>query len=425
MHKVLIRLLIAVSISLTACANRRSARPSPPTVTPVPESPPPISEATPSTSPSPNASPVDSASPTPASWTNCQPNAAFVADITVPDNSHIHPGALFRKTWRIQNNGECPWPEGTHLIFQEGEDLGAPHRIPLTSIAPDRMVDASIEMQAPLNPGTYRGYWRLKSPGGEIFGAVLYVQIVVTDMPILLTAVATPTPQSTTAPTTPTLIPPTQTPHLATPTPSPTSGPDTTTVEPTETAEAEPVPTPPTCLAPDPMFVSVLHQAEILGIGLRCATGPTTQNPGKLQFYRANLDQSSAHEHHHSLMLYNAHTDLVYAFEGKDPNIYEANIEIYRNRWDETQPEIAPACAALAPPTGYQMPVRQIGKAWCGDSLWLRLGWPQEPAMDGTFTLQETTHGLLMKVEPEASSTNPLLIAVDMETYQATTLSTP
>jgi hypothetical protein len=139
------------------------------------------------------------------------------------------------------------------------------------------------------------------------------------------------------------------------------------------------------------------------------------------------VDQANAHDHNRSLMVYDANTALVYAFEGTDPNIYEADVEIYTNRWDETQPEVAPVCGALAPPTGYQMPVREIGKAWCEAGLWLQVGWPRESAMDGALTLQETTHGLLLKVAPatDSSTVQPLLIAVDMETRQATTLAAP
>jgi hypothetical protein len=438
MYKHLIRLLIAVSISLTACMSGRSGEPSEPTLTPPPETAPPlvdenILDPTPTPDPASGKSAVDLE--TPAAWENCKPNAAFVADITIPDNSQIHPGALFKKTWRIENNGACPWPEGTRLVFQKGDALNAPHQIPLTGVAPNRKVDVGLDMQAPLNPGTYRGYWRLQSPDGEIFGAVLYIQIVVTETPVPLTPTAAPSSQptatpppptptgqvSTSTPATPTTLPPTET-LTVSPTPSPTPEPDASGAEPTE-----PIQTPPTCLAPDPMFTSVLHQAEILGIGLRCATGPTSQHSGRLQFFRANLDQASAHDHNRSVMLYDADTELVYAFKGRDPNIYEATVEIYANRWDESQPEVAPICEALAPSTGYRMPMREIGKAWCENSLWLEIGWPREPAMAGTFTVQEMTQGLLMRVEPKPGqpAAQALLIAVDMETQQSTTIPVP
>jgi hypothetical protein len=47
--------------------------------------------------------------------------------------------------------------------------------------------------------------------------------------------------------------------------------------------------------------------------------------------------------------------------------------------------------------------------------------------VSGTFTVQETTHGLLMRVAPgpEAPTTQAYLIAADMETRQATTLAAP
>jgi hypothetical protein len=455
LYRNLIFGLIAALIALTGCARGRSRDAIEATTLPASKDTDPlasetIADASPTLSPTPEAKEATPALSPPVNWEDCEPNAAFVADITVPDDSQIHPGALFRKTWRIQNNGPCPWLADTRLIFQKGDALGAPSQIPLTSIGPNRMVDVGLDMQAPTIPGRYRGYWRLQSPSGEIFGAVLYVQIVVTDTPMPLTPVPTSPPQPTRTPVPatptqqapnptpavpaasptpmpPTAMPPTQPPPTETPTASPTPEPETSEVEPTEPAGTEQAPKPPTCLAPDPMFTSVLQQAEILGLGLRCATGPTTEHTGRFQFFRANVDQANAHNHNRSLMVYNADTALVYAFEGTDPNIYEANVEIYRNRWDETQPEVAPVCEALAPPTGYQMPVREIGKAWCEAGLWLQVGWPRESAMDGTFTLQETTHGLLLKVAPttDSSTIQPLLIAVDMETRQATTISAP
>jgi hypothetical protein len=338
----------------------------------------------------------------------------------------MRPGAQFRKAWQVQNIGRCPWPNGTQLVFQKGEAMEAPLQTPLPSVEPNRMVDVGLEMQAPPTPGTYRGYWRLQAPDGEIFGAVLYVQIVVTDTPTERTTPSpppTPTqPQPTPVAPTPTPVHPTPVPATETPTPSPTPDPEASDAD-----RSDPSPTPPICVAPDPQFSSVRHQAENLGFDLRCATGPIAQHTGRFQFFRANLDQASAHEHNRSLMLYDADTNLVYAFQGSDPNLYEATVEIYPNRWDGTQPEIPPTCEALAPPTGYRMPVREIGKAWCEGSLWLQLGWPRDAAVSGTFTVQETTHGLLMRVAPgpEAPTTQAYLIAADMETRQATTLAAP
>ncbi len=39
----------------------------------------------------------------------CTPGMSFVADVTVPDDTHFSPGQTFDKTWRLQNAGDCEW----------------------------------------------------------------------------------------------------------------------------------------------------------------------------------------------------------------------------------------------------------------------------------------------------------------------------
>ena len=47
-------------------------------------------------------------------------SSAFVADVTVPDDTVFNPGDDFDKTWRIQNTGTCSWDDGYNLVFVSG-----------------------------------------------------------------------------------------------------------------------------------------------------------------------------------------------------------------------------------------------------------------------------------------------------------------
>jgi uncharacterized repeat protein (TIGR01451 family) len=97
--------------------------------------------------------------------------AQFLGDITIPDGTSIAPGASFTKTWRLMNVGTCTWTTSYTAIFVTGSQMSAPSSINLpTSVAPSATVDISISMIAPTAPGSYKGEWELKDPGGTIFG---------------------------------------------------------------------------------------------------------------------------------------------------------------------------------------------------------------------------------------------------------------
>lgn len=109
----------------------------------------------------------------------CERNSKFVEDVTVPDNTEFAPGTQFEKTWRVLNNGTCPWNAGYELAFAKGEQMAGPDRTSVPETEPKAEADISVTLVAPEEPGTYRSDWRLRAPDGELFGATLYTQIVV------------------------------------------------------------------------------------------------------------------------------------------------------------------------------------------------------------------------------------------------------
>lgn len=137
----------------------------------------------------------------------CTLNAAFVADVTIPDNTEFAPGESFTKVWRMHNTGTCAWDEGTQLVFVSGELMDASRTVEIPPVAPDAKADVSVEMVTPTTPGTYRSTWQLQSPDGTPFGTQVYVQIVV-PAPATQTPTPTekPTQQSTEEPKLPDLI---------------------------------------------------------------------------------------------------------------------------------------------------------------------------------------------------------------------------
>jgi len=98
-------------------------------------------------------------------------SARFISDVTVPDGTTYTPGATFRKTWQLRNNGTCTWSTSYALIFDHGEQMGAPSVVNFpTSVAPGQTVDLSLDMTAPSNTGHYFGYWKLRNASNVNFG---------------------------------------------------------------------------------------------------------------------------------------------------------------------------------------------------------------------------------------------------------------
>lgn len=98
--------------------------------------------------------------------------AEFVADVTVPDGSTFAPNERFTKTWRFRNSGTSTWTEAYSLVFISGNLMSAPPSVPLPrQVPPGEMVDVSVEMTAPADPGIYQGNWKLRNAAGQIFGA--------------------------------------------------------------------------------------------------------------------------------------------------------------------------------------------------------------------------------------------------------------
>ncbi|HJS18342.1 MAG TPA: CAP domain-containing protein [Anaerolineales bacterium] len=99
---------------------------------------------------------------------NCTNLAAFVSDVTIPDNTPIVAGTPFTKTWRVSNAGTCIWGPDYTLSHYSDERMSAPASVLLPLTFPGQTADISVDLIAPNNPGTRRGNFVIKNPAGLI-----------------------------------------------------------------------------------------------------------------------------------------------------------------------------------------------------------------------------------------------------------------
>lgn len=119
---------------------------------------PPLATQAPPTAPVPGASDL------------CTAKASFVSE-TVPDGTITTAGAVFTKIWRIKNTGTCPWTSSWQWVYISGDLLGGAYYYNFPSpAAPGDTVDVPVVFTAPADGGSYRGYWKIKSPWGLVFG---------------------------------------------------------------------------------------------------------------------------------------------------------------------------------------------------------------------------------------------------------------
>ncbi len=145
--------------------------------------------AQPTLTPTPAASPTPAETPTPEATTLPQAtvtqgvcdDAAYVADISIPDGTSINAGSEFLKTWRIKNTGTCTWKANYRLIYAypaNGPFANASATVG-KDVAPGETIDLSVTLKAPAEKGSYTGAWRMANASGFAFGEFVTVVIVV------------------------------------------------------------------------------------------------------------------------------------------------------------------------------------------------------------------------------------------------------
>jgi hypothetical protein len=162
----------AVAKTLGAITTQLAEKPE---STPLPSAEPTKTEAT---AVPPTATPLPTAAPsiTPTKLQGTCDYAAFVADITILDETMIPPNTKFTKTWAVKNVGNCVWTTDYKLVFVGGTPLRDQLSVPLTTkpILPGETAHISVDLQTPGEFKRYISFWKLQNANGGIFGVVDY-----------------------------------------------------------------------------------------------------------------------------------------------------------------------------------------------------------------------------------------------------------
>lgn len=121
---------------------------------------------------------------------NCENDARFLEDLTIPDYSIVVPAEILDKRWAVQNSGSCDWNQDYRLVRLGQDAFEGPRFLALYPARAGTSAVWQVRLLAPEEPGSYVSQWQAQSPNGTLFGEVVYILVNV-ELP---TATPSPTP---------------------------------------------------------------------------------------------------------------------------------------------------------------------------------------------------------------------------------------
>jgi len=108
----------------------------------------------------------------------CKPSMSLAQDVNYSGfNWWNRVSTRFEKIWRVQNSGDCPWPQGVVLVHLDGQDFGLSAPVEVRSLPVGAAMEMAVTLQSPSLPGQYEGRFQLESPEGETVGEPLTVRL--------------------------------------------------------------------------------------------------------------------------------------------------------------------------------------------------------------------------------------------------------
>jgi DNA-directed RNA polymerase subunit RPC12/RpoP len=112
-----------------------------------------------------------------------KPMCRFIRDVSYLDGEKVPPSTEFRKTWRVKNDGNRPWPDGCQLAPAGGDHFQIGENTQLPPLGASDEVDLTVTLLSPPIPGRYVSYYRPQTLEGKWFGQRLWADIRVASEP--------------------------------------------------------------------------------------------------------------------------------------------------------------------------------------------------------------------------------------------------
>ena len=112
------------------------------------------------------------------------------ASVQIIDQNNVLSGPIycnqqFQLQWILTNTGTCPWPQNATLLHTEGPQLGGPKGAQIGSVPVGQMLNQTLTLTGPSQPGQFASTWRLKYDGGYFGDPVWIITQVVAAPPEL------------------------------------------------------------------------------------------------------------------------------------------------------------------------------------------------------------------------------------------------
>eukprot|EP01118_Nematostelium_gracile_P004524 TRINITY_DN1529_c0_g1_i1.p1 TRINITY_DN1529_c0_g1~~TRINITY_DN1529_c0_g1_i1.p1 ORF type:complete len:386 (-),score=85.96 TRINITY_DN1529_c0_g1_i1:46-1077(-) len=106
-------------------------------------------------------------------------SASLVSHETIPDGEKVEAETPYVKIWKLRNDGDSRWLEGTRLVYVGGDDIASVKGVKVHPAESGKEIDVAVDIVTPMTPGRYISYWKLTTPGGAQFGERIWVDILV------------------------------------------------------------------------------------------------------------------------------------------------------------------------------------------------------------------------------------------------------
>lgn len=123
----------------------------------------------------------------PLNAADCENDAEFVEDVSIPDYTVVERGDISVKIWRVRNSGTCTWTPAYQVLYAQGNPVEWQPMAITAIVPPGEEAEVGITVQSPAIPGFYQAWWQLgdeqSQPFGDELGILFEAPKPATDIP--------------------------------------------------------------------------------------------------------------------------------------------------------------------------------------------------------------------------------------------------